>query len=52
MVVMPPALEKAAKGNIYLREYIDELQKVTNILPKYYENLGEGPRGDQEERHT
>ncbi len=39
MVVIDPALEKAAKGNIYLREYIDELQKVTNILPKYYENL-------------
>jgi archaeal flagellar protein FlaI len=39
MVVVDPNLEKAMKGNIYLKEYIDELKKITNLLPKYYDNL-------------
>ncbi len=39
MVLLDPNLEKAMKGNIYLKEYIDDLKKVTNLLPKYYDNL-------------
>ncbi len=39
MAIVDPNLEKAAKASIYLRDYIEELKKVTNILPKYYENM-------------
>lgn len=39
MVVIDPELEKETKKNIYLKEYINDLKKETNILPKYYDNL-------------
>ncbi len=33
------SLEKAARSNIYLREYVEGLKKVSKVLPNYYENL-------------
>jgi len=39
MVVIDQNLQKAMKGNLYLTEYIEELKKTTNILPRYFDNL-------------
>ena len=36
---MADNLLAAAKKDLYLNEYVEELKKKTKILPKYFENL-------------